>query len=211
MKKSTQKRTAVGGYKHGRVPRAIREQQILDVAEQLFISQGYENTTIEDVRLAAGVSRPIIYEHYGSKERLYLACVQRARQHYEQHIVEIEAGPGSALDKIQQGAAYYFGIVEENPTRWMALFGGSAVPLFGELGEQIDKIRASSIEMMATMIKRYFPTIDDEQIDVLAHALFATGEQLGRWWLKNPQVPKARVISHYVTFMWNALSGAVGR
>ena len=77
--KTKKKPKQVAGYKHGRVPREVRDKQILDIAEAQFIEKGYEGTSIESVRLEAEVSRPVIYDYYASKDNLYLACVKRAR------------------------------------------------------------------------------------------------------------------------------------
>ena len=53
-----------------RLSRAERQEQLLTVADRLFVAQGYEYTSIEDICRAAGVTRPVVYDHYGSKEGL---------------------------------------------------------------------------------------------------------------------------------------------
>src|SRR5882757_4472745 len=86
-----EKTTATGhvaGYKHGRVPRAIREQQLLDLAEALFIDNGYAGFSIEDLCQAANVSRPVVYHHFGSKDGIYLACLRRIRDEFEAALID---------------------------------------------------------------------------------------------------------------------------
>src|SRR3981081_645942 len=83
---------SVGGYKHGRVPRAVRSTQLLDLAEELLIENGYAGFSIDELCRAAGVSRPIVYEHFGSKDGIYLACVRRIRTEFEQALVAASAG-----------------------------------------------------------------------------------------------------------------------
>uniref|UniRef100_UPI00037A42DC TetR/AcrR family transcriptional regulator n=1 Tax=Solimonas variicoloris TaxID=254408 RepID=UPI00037A42DC len=62
----------VKGHRHGRVPRAFREEQLLDVAQALFAKQGYQGTSIEDIAAAAGVTRPMVYNYFESKDGIYL-------------------------------------------------------------------------------------------------------------------------------------------
>src|SRR6476620_6238480 len=70
-----------------RLPRAERELQILEVALEMFISKGYQGTSMEDIAEAAGISRPIVYNLFGTKDAIYLACLRDARQHLDQRLV----------------------------------------------------------------------------------------------------------------------------
>jgi len=60
-----------------RLPRAAREQQLLDVAEQVFAEQGYSAASMDDIAIRAGVTKPVLYSHFGSKEGLVVACVAK--------------------------------------------------------------------------------------------------------------------------------------
>lgn len=196
----------VADFKHGRVPRSIREKQILDIAEKQFIEFGYETTTVESIRLEAGVSRPMIYDYYGSKDRLYLACVQRARSEYEKHLLKLLDENDAASELLLKGSNLYFSIIETSPKRWLVLFGGSSVPMFGDLGDELHKIRQGTIQTIFHVLQMRYPNADKEQIDAFAHAIFAVGEHLGHWWLKHPEIPKSRVISHHISFINKGLS-----
>ena len=61
-----------------RLPRAERERQVLDVAHARFAAHGYAAVTMDDVAAGAGVTKPLLYAYFGNKERLYLACMERA-------------------------------------------------------------------------------------------------------------------------------------
>src|SRR3982074_1391498 len=73
----------VNGYKHGRVPREVRRSQLLELAEEVFMEKGYGGFSIDDLCRAAGVSRPIVYEHFGSKDGIYIACLRSIRAEFE--------------------------------------------------------------------------------------------------------------------------------
>src|ERR1700716_2081035 len=134
-------RPSVHGYKHGRVPRAVREQQLLDLAEQLFIEKGYDRMSIEDLCRAAGVSRPIVYEHFGSKDGIYLACVRRIRAEFEEAMLGASAGGNDLATTLERGADAFFSILERDPRRWSLVYGG-ANGLVGPLAGPLPSLRS---------------------------------------------------------------------
>jgi len=195
----------VAGYRHGRVPRAVREQQILDIAERQFIDKGYDSTTVESVRLEAGVSRPIIYDYYGSKEQLYLACVRRARQQYQDQLQAMSQSSGTPIELIRQACDLYLSIVEANPRRWLVLFSGSVVPAYGELGDALADLRQDLIDTVVELIKANAPNTNNERAEAIAQAIFAVGEHFSRWWLRRPDIPKERMVGHLTEFLLQGL------
>src|SRR5437879_5350609 len=116
----------IGGFAHGRVPALVRAEQLLDVAERLFAEQGYGSTSIERIAREAGVTRPVVYEHFGSKDGIYLACLRRARGQLEEMLDAAVAPTSDPREQLERGADAYFGFVERDPVRWRVLFGGGA-------------------------------------------------------------------------------------
>jgi AcrR family transcriptional regulator len=201
-------RNQVSGYNHGRVPRAVRERQLLDLAEQLFIERGYEGASIEELARAAGVSRPIVYEHFGSKDGIYLACLRRIRAEFEHALIGAAAGGSDLVDQIDRGADAFFAMLEAAPERWSLVYGGAPM-LLGPLADEITDMRFATVERIAGIIGPHMPHADPERVIAFAHATSAVGEQLGRWWLRNPHVPRARVVAHQRAFCWAGLSQLV--
>ena len=64
-----------GGTK--RLPRAVREQQMLDAAVEMFSRNGYHETSMDVIAAEAEISKPMLYLYYGSKEELFGACLNR--------------------------------------------------------------------------------------------------------------------------------------
>src|SRR5438445_13766801 len=102
----------VNGYKHGRVPREVRRGQLLQLAEELFMERGYGGFSIDDLCRAAGVSRPIIYEHFGSKDGLYVACLSRIRLEFEQALLAAAAASPALADTVENGSQTWSPIPE---------------------------------------------------------------------------------------------------
>jgi AcrR family transcriptional regulator len=193
----------VGGYKHGRVPREVRRGQLLELAEQLFMEKGYDGFSIDDLCRAAGVSRPIVYEHFGSKDGIYVACLRRIREEFEQALL---AGAASAPDlttTVQRGADAWFSILEREPQRWSLVYGG-ATGLVGPLAEQLGDLRDTTVQQIGMLVAQYAPQASSKQINLWAHAVSGAGEQLGRWWLRNPEIPRERIVAFYSDFLYAA-------
>jgi AcrR family transcriptional regulator len=195
-----------------RMSREARAAQLLDVAEELFASRGFEGTSMEDIARAAGVTRPMVYTHYPSKDAVFLACVRRARGELETGIREpevmIEAGADVGV-VMQRAGEIFFDLLERDPERWMVLFNPSTA-LSRELSQQLAETRTHTIERIAEMV-RHFSSGDAEQDVAFAYAISGVGEQLGRWWLQNPQIPKARLVQLYRDFITSGISSALHR
>ena len=108
---------SVDGYKHGRVPREVRRGQLLELAEELFMEKGYGGFSIDDLCRAAGVSRPIVYEHFGSKDGIYIACLRRIRAEFEQALLAAAAGGADLATTTARSSEAWFAILERDPRR----------------------------------------------------------------------------------------------
>ncbi|MEU6131413.1 helix-turn-helix domain-containing protein [Saccharopolyspora sp. NPDC047091] len=185
-----------------RLSREARAAQLLDTAEALFAEHGLERTSVEDVARAAGVTRPMVYSHFASKEEIFLACVRRARAELEARIREpeimIEAGADAAA-VIERAGALFFELLERDPQRWKVLFlrGGA---LSEDLAADVAALRLGTVRRIADMIG-HFASFDEERATAFAHAISGVGEQLGRWWFAHPEIPRDRVVAHYRDFI----------
>ncbi|EJB8462864.1 TetR/AcrR family transcriptional regulator [Acinetobacter baumannii] len=193
-------------YKHGRVPKSVREKQILDIAEKQFIELGYEETTIESIRKEAGLSRPMIYDYFGSKDKVYLACVKRVRIEYENKIFEIFNEKISLNDLVFKISVLYFDIISQNPKRWETFFAGSIIPNIGELGKSLKELQKGTIKHVINLMSHHYPDINKEKLDAFSHLISAVGIQLGYWWLDNPHVSKEKIIDYNISFIIGGLS-----
>jgi AcrR family transcriptional regulator len=193
----------VAGYKHGRVPRAVRKNQLLDLAEELLIEHGYVGFSIDDLCRAAGVSRPIVYEHFGSKEGIYLACVHRIRAEFEAAVLSASADNPDLPTTLERGADAFFSILERDPQRWSLVYGG-APALVGPLADQLADLRDATVHQIAVVSARFAPHVEAEQLSAWSHAVSGAGEQLGRWWLRNPEIPRERIVAYHRDFLYAA-------
>jgi AcrR family transcriptional regulator len=186
----------------------VREAQILDVAKQLFATKGYPKTSIEDIAKAAGVTRPVIYDHFGSKDDVYLACVRSARNELE--VIFANAAASSEDPGEQLFAAFdaYFEFIERDSASWDVLFGPGATAA-GPAGSKVADLRFDTVSLLAGLIAPAVPQVDTQAVEAMAHFLSGAGEQLAKWWRKNPQIPRQQVSGYAMAYSWLGLERLV--
>src|SRR5688500_20364972 len=101
-----------------RVPREVRERQMLEVAERAFGARGFHGASVDAIAAASGITKPMIYAYFGSKEGLYRACMQRARARLLTALrdgVDTSAAPDQQL---WHGLLAVFTFVERERDSW---------------------------------------------------------------------------------------------
>jgi AcrR family transcriptional regulator len=199
---------SVGGYPRGRVPFDMRQRQILSVARTLFASNGYEATGIVDIARAAGVTRPVVYKHFESKEAIYLAVVRLARGELMGELESAVAGDGEPADRVRAATDVYFRYVERNQHAWEILFGGGAA-VAGPAAVEAARLRADTIGFMARQIRLAAPNAPEELCDAFAHGLSGSAEQIAKWWRRHPHVPRATVVDYQLRCTWPGLAALI--
>jgi len=187
-----------------RLAPARRAEQLLDVAERLFAEQDYGSTSIEQIAVAAGVTRPVVYDRFGSKDGIYLACLRRARTQLEESMFTAMAGLEPGPDQLRRGAEAYFGFVESNPQRWRVLFGGGAA-VSGAIAEEAVRLRFGTEARFAEMMRTVAPHASEARRRGLAHAIGGAAHQLAQWWLRTPELSRGAVVDSYCDFAWPAI------
>jgi len=198
----------LSGLPNGRVPRALREQQLLDTALSLFAARGYEATSIVDIAAAAAVTRPVVYRHFGSKEGIYLACLRRAR-------AELDARLAAAVDpdrphgeQLRAGIDAYFRFVEDHHREWDVLFG-VGMPADGPAAEGAIELRHRTSALLTGLLRRAAPDVEEQRLEVFGSALNGMGVELSRWWRTHPGITREQMVEHYFALCWEGLHAYV--
>ncbi len=185
-------------FKKGRVPREVRRQQLLTLAEELLIEHGYEKFSIEDLCHAAGVSRPVVYEHLGSKDVVYLAVQRHVREEFHQNLTDATGSAKNLAEAVSAGSAAFFTILERNPRRWLMVFG-STTGFAGQMADELWELRYKTVSDIAAMLNAFDIALGSQRVEALAHSISGGGEGLGRWWMRNLDVPRNWVVAQHVS------------
>src|SRR6266498_2748523 len=105
-----------------RLSRAARRQIIEEAASRLFAERGYAATTLEDVAGAAGVTKPVLYQHFESKKDLHLTLLAQHRDALLTELAESLAEETPLSERIPRVADAWFSYVERNRYAWAMLF-----------------------------------------------------------------------------------------
>jgi AcrR family transcriptional regulator len=175
-----------GGVGTKGVPRADRERQILDAAVQGFAEQGFAHASMAAIAKRAGISKPLVYEYFGSKEGLFLACLKRAGDHLVERVVE--AQNGTTLDRARDTFAAIFSALDGRRLDWAVLTdptlpAGSAV--HDAALAYRDRLRRLAVEGTREVLAGR-GLVDDDDYALGAHAWEAIVTAVVTWWLDHP-------------------------
>jgi AcrR family transcriptional regulator len=194
------------------MPRERREQLILDVAGQVFARAGYESAPMDEIADRAGVSKPMLYTYFGSKEGLYLAYIERAGGELLERLVGAQATDGSPASVLRARITEFLTFVEEHRDGWQVLF--REVASTRVLAERVAVLReriAGAIAIMVRETASGCASYPAPAADAIAHALVGAGESLANWWLDHPEVSRDQVAAWYFGVVQAVVSGAAER
>ncbi|GAA1268193.1 TetR/AcrR family transcriptional regulator [Saccharothrix xinjiangensis] len=189
-----------------RLPRAVRERQIMDAAVDVFSRLGFHAASMDEISEVAGISKPMLYAYLGSKEELFATCIRREATRMMEAIangVEAEAPPDVQL---WSGLRAFFGFVAENRASWQVLHR-QASSQGGPFAEELADMRGRAISLVAALLVHSadfanVPRAGDKEAESLAAALVGAGESLADWWLDNPDEPAGVVAARLMNLVW---------
>jgi AcrR family transcriptional regulator len=194
------------------MPRAEREQLILDVAGQVFARRGYHLASMDDIAHLAQVSKPMLYTYFGSKEGLYVAYIQRTGRELLDRLVAVAQRDRPPMPSLRFRIGEFLAFVEEHQDGWRVLFGEANSN--GPVAAEVADLRRRIAGAVRRMVESGLPGAGDlsaTQVDGIAHAIVGAGESLANWWLENPAVPREEVVDLYVSVVQGAVPAATPR
>jgi AcrR family transcriptional regulator len=182
------------------VPRADREEQILETATRLFGTLGFAATSVAAVAEPIGISKPMVYSYFGSKERLYSACLRRAG---EQLAVEMERIARTGVVGLERGLRTLEGIfvlLEPQPWMWRMLFDPTA-PTQGEAAEVMASYTARITALANEGVSELMALVgvtDALDVSAMVSVWISIFDSLVDWWLDHPDQDAAAMTQRCV-------------
>jgi AcrR family transcriptional regulator len=164
-----------------RLPAARRRRQLIDVALETFARNGLEATTMDDIASAAGVTKPLLYQHFRSKRALFLELLGDVAQELLQEITAATSAAETPRQEVEFGFAAYFHFAIEHESAFRLLFDRS-VPHDGELDQALRRVEDTIAEAVTPLIAA---DIDPEHQRLLAYAVVGMAEGASRSWLRS--------------------------
>jgi len=191
-----------------KVPRAVREPQMLEMAGRIFAARGFHDASMDEIAEAAGVSKPMLYSYFGSKDGLYFAYVNAAYRELIAAIDEAVALAGSdPEEQLRLGTVAYYTYVDEHRHAFRVLFREIGDP-GGELASQrhrlVRRVGAAIEAMVVAAEARPWQPVDTE---VLAEAWIGAARSLADWWLDHPDISAEAMTQRLLDLMLGGVRG----
>ena len=186
---------------------------MLSVAERAFARRGFHAASVDAIAEGAGISKPMVYAYFGSKEGLYRACMERARVRLLAALrdgVDTSAAPDQQL---WRGLLAIFTFVEEQRDSWAILLG-EATSGAGPFAAEGTEVRRQIAEVVGDLLRRAaaeegVAAAGLELTEPLARALIGAGESLASWWRDHPDQSREAVALLLMNFAWVGLGDLV--
>lgn len=200
-----------GAAARARLPRPVREQQMLEAASVLFGEQGYHAVSMDLIADAVGISKPMLYAYFDSKEGLCAACLKRAGA---DAITAISTSyqPGSSPEQsMWAGFLAFFNFVKREPQSWRLIRSQASydVGIFQEMVASIHSDLLSVIQELERTASRETagdPFADDEKRIAASYALFGAASSLADRWLDGDcEAPAEDTATQLMNFFWIGL------
>jgi AcrR family transcriptional regulator len=193
-----------------RMPRAERERQMLEVAERVFAERGYHAASMDDIAEQVGVSKPMLYEYFGSKEGLLVAGIRRVRNELLERTARAIEGVTTPEQALRRGLRAFFEFSEDHALGWRVIRHETSVSE-GPAADEIEGIRREQAMWIARLIEAYDgrPPSPPTEFEAYAEALVGAAERLAIWREGHPEVTADEATESLMTFAWAGLASLV--
>ncbi|MFL6105985.1 MAG: TetR/AcrR family transcriptional regulator [Marmoricola sp.] len=184
---------------------AERREQLIEIARTVFSEKGFDGASVEEIASRAGVSKPVVYEHFGGKEGVYAVVVDReVRQLLGMMREALSAGSPrllleqaafALLDYIEQSSEGFRILVRDTP---LGSASGSYVSIISDIATRVEGILVDEFK------KRGF---DAKAAPMYSQMLVGMVGTTGQWWLDARKPAKEVVAANLVNLAWNGLAG----
>ena len=151
---------------------------MLCAAGDAFSVHGFHRSSMEEIALAAGVTKPMLYRYFGSKEGLYAAYLRMTGRELIDRVRALETRDQPPQARLRAGLRGFLSYAAEHRAGWTVLHGESTAPADAHIAREIAGLRGRIVAMLTTLFS-------DE---ATAHAFAGAAESLATWWLTQPQL-----------------------
>ena len=189
-----------------RLPRLARRRQLLDAAMEVFVARGYHAAAMDEIAERAGVSKPVLYQHFPGKQELYLALLDESVERLIEAVVAALRSTTDNRQRVNATFAAYFGYVAEHSGTFKLVFESDFTnePAVRARIDAADKLCA---DMISQVIKEDAGLADDEA-HLLSIGLLGMAQVSARYWLSTlGSIPREAAEQLVARLAWRGISG----
>ncbi len=201
----------LGRHPRRRVPRELRRRHLLELATELFSERGFEDASMDELAQRAAVSKPVIYDQFGSKDGLLAAAIDALGTELNEVVLGAVGGRSDPRDLLEAGSLAFFRFVGERRATWAMAFG-AVRSLEGSraASEQIAAIRARQDGLVGALILASARSLGAEpdplQVSAITRGLNGVYEGMVDWWAGHPEVEPERLAEWTVALVLPGLA-----
>jgi AcrR family transcriptional regulator len=188
-----------------RLAAAERRSLIEHAAARLFAERGYDATTVEEICRTAGVSKPMLYRHFESKQDLQMKLLERRRDELAAapigRFMETDGSPGERLAAMIDA---WFQHVEEHPDSCRLLF--QDVTGDHEVRALQRELRRRQRAADVALLREFGPPLPEQELEPLGEIIRSSLTGLALWWLDHPQVARSVVVAAMLRMLGGLLT-----
>ena len=174
-------------FAHGRVPREVRERQIVELAEQLFSERGYQGASMDELARRAGVTKPVVYELFGNKDGLFRSCLERSAERLATEVAEAVRAESEAEARVRAGGLAFLRFAKDNRVAWELMMEGR----FSDAANEARRRQAALVHEL--LLEKAPADVDPRELELAAHAVNSAYEGVAHWMWEHPDVPLERL------------------
>ena len=187
-----------------RLPRAVREQQMLDAAVRVFSHRGYHDASVDEIAEAAGISKPMVYAYLGTKEELFVACLHREGARLIEAIAASARAHLTPDEQFWHGFRAFFGFVAAHRDGWTVLCRQARAQ--EPFVEVIDQLRERMVEVVGDSMTRTSQhaglRVQEGDVVTMARALVGAAEALADWTVSHPEADPDVTATRLMNAVW---------
>ncbi|MGD0559679.1 MAG: TetR/AcrR family transcriptional regulator [Streptosporangiaceae bacterium] len=198
---------------HRRLPRQLREQQMLDAAVRIFSEHGFHGASMDEIAELAGVSKPLLYMYLGSKDETFSACIARESGRLVETIgAAIIGDVADPAERLWRGLTAFFTFVAEHRASWIVLYqqarshsDAAAEQLAAVRKEIIDTVAGLVLHAMAVPRQPHDEGARTREAAAIAHTIVGAADAMAEWALTVPGEQPETTARRLMGIIWVGL------
>jgi AcrR family transcriptional regulator len=186
---------------------------MLAAAESVFAERGYQAASMDEIAARVGVSKPMLYEYFGSKDGLLVATIRHNRAALQELTERAVAEGGSPRDMLRRGLVAYFAFVDEHHQAWSVLRHEASIvagATMGTAAAEVEATRRQQTGLLAACLAAFRPADDPRRLEVYAESIVGACERLALWRDRHGGVSAEQAAQYVLDLVWPGLSAASG-
>jgi AcrR family transcriptional regulator len=188
-----------------RLARDDRARQLVEVAEVVIAERGIHAAAMDEIADRAGVTKPVVYDHFGSKDGLVAAVVLRAGAQLAETVLSAVEGAADPEHALADGVSAYFHFMADRQSSWAALLTGTATS--SAAAAALEQVRDQQAELIAGLVSDDVPDCDLPRARLYAQVVIGACERLATRPVGDSSPTITDLTRHVMDVIWTGFRG----